>query len=321
MDRQPRTLGVWSGEVVEQEQCALLRKLPAEIRNGVYEYVFVNEAQQDEMEDQEMGTGASNEQETEVAPSRPVHPFDLLLTCRRINMEATITAFRIHRFVFNTPLTFDAFCQRTAILPSPSLSAITGLVLEIKEKEPDYHPYDFDVPGFLYNALRLSPNIKHLTVKVMALAGGKQAFDASRRGSIDIFCNGLHTEEQHIPDWFSRAVNNIAPHDPRNLGKMYPEYGHVEETDEKWNVSFPSPHVVLSGPMHQNPFYSAERCRGGCSALLIHGDTGRQVQVDVVHEWDYKGQRVWDRGEVDRARNRLAEIERAWEYFGEDGGW
>jgi hypothetical protein len=36
--QQRRTLGIWDGQAAEQKQCLLFTKLPAEIRNEVYEY-------------------------------------------------------------------------------------------------------------------------------------------------------------------------------------------------------------------------------------------------------------------------------------------
>ncbi|KAF2691417.1 hypothetical protein K458DRAFT_381274 [Lentithecium fluviatile CBS 122367] len=119
---------VWSKEPInEQKQSAFLTRLPAEIRNEIYRYVFGNSAGLDGESDYNkpskspssqpsisiQGNTCTDSTRTPNHPTNPPNtksgikspsPLSLLQTCRLINTEATLLAFSTHTFPLHRPI-------------------------------------------------------------------------------------------------------------------------------------------------------------------------------------------------------------------------
>ncbi|KAH7381610.1 hypothetical protein BKA66DRAFT_464526 [Pyrenochaeta sp. MPI-SDFR-AT-0127] len=196
-------------------------------------------------------------------------------------MEATLIAFRLHSFVVNSPLTFHALCQRSAILPGPSLSTITSMTFVLDEKITTHSLCNWKVAEFLSNAVLLSPNINHLTIRIMTYTGEKEAFETPRRDHENFSCNTLDVRLQHLPTWLRDALDFMLQ------GRFY-----VWQSGEQWRLSFPWPQP---GNMHRFAALTPRSSRGDCTVTLLQEGSGRQVNVDLIYEWDYAGLRDRER--------------------------
>ncbi|KAH7405705.1 hypothetical protein DE146DRAFT_420917 [Phaeosphaeria sp. MPI-PUGE-AT-0046c] len=107
--RRRRTLGLWSSAIDPQTSSPFLSRLPAELRNEIYTYVFKS------------NTPSPNPYQP------PHHPLPLLLTCRLINSEAAVLAFRSHTFHLSGDISFHGLRSRTTHLPAALFDSISSV--------------------------------------------------------------------------------------------------------------------------------------------------------------------------------------------------
>lgn len=171
-----------------QEQSVFLTKLPAEVRNRIYEFAFEGrgtlEDNEEQQEEEEIPSGergdkssslpeeaATNEggclevESTPVPAAKQRHPLSLLLTCRQINLEATLLAFTHHNFTIRRKIhAFHDLRMQTALLSPGQIATITSLAYEVAQ------PYNA-MPisrgsRFLASALVLFPAVTRLELRI-----------------------------------------------------------------------------------------------------------------------------------------------------------
>jgi hypothetical protein len=198
---EPRAKDMEWTEFDEQKECMLLTKLPAELRNAIFELVFstnlgiyeedpedvvdvedkaedtgdIAEASVHTVEDVTESNSATEQSHTKndertssdekPKNERPGHPLALLLTCRRIYQEASTLAFASHTFTTSGALytTFYKLRLATSILSASQFSAITSLAFELGLNFIDQNRRASD---FFSNSMLLFEGVKRLELRV-----------------------------------------------------------------------------------------------------------------------------------------------------------
>ncbi|KAJ4373815.1 hypothetical protein N0V83_002554 [Neocucurbitaria cava] len=317
-ERKPRVLGEWSGKVDDQSQCAFLIKLPAEIRNEIYEYVFaeppgasdfkIMEEEKKKEKDQQPREQEDEEEEdsdaTTPPPSpppppppplqpspSPSHPLSLLLTCRKLNTEATLLAYRLHPFRIEAPdMPFYKLHNRTLILPRPLFQAISRVSMSLGENKHASPIWAPAVQTFISHMILLSPNIGELVVRFRTPVGYRRddghfvgsvrppspsppSSSSRGRGEHDVV--EVLSCREHVPEWLSVAFAGVA-RDPYNFWRK----------SEKWAVFWPD---VAHPEIHNdddggNDEEEMHRRWDACLAVLKQEGTGRKVRVRLRYE-------------------------------------
>ncbi|CAO2657736.1 Nn.00g038620.m01.CDS01 [Neocucurbitaria sp. VM-36] len=271
-----RVFGVWDGIVDEQEQCGFLFRLPAEIRNEIYEYVFAEEVDSEVGMEKEKQNQETNEQEKGsdiicFTPLLPSHPLSLLLSCRKINMEASIIAYRLNAFSVKEHLTFHELRQRSSILPQPLFRAISRMSFALgkqKRSSPFWHDA---MKKFLIHTIRLSPNIKELVIRIWTPVECKDPWLIG----VPLNYRPIVPWKGHVPEWFISALDAVIQ-----------DRSNFWHRGEKWAVLWPnlSPRAVddiQHGDVESQPF-----AHGACTAILEQHGSGRKVEVKLRFEKD-----------------------------------
>lgn len=316
----PRLLGIWDGPRDEQHDCVLFTKLPVELRIEIYKFVFLPTLQKFHLVERlskQKGTGevlgisalksdgnVSNEsdpgiEEGEKSKSshldmerstrrrKPAHPLSFLLTCRRINDEATVIAYRSHDFTITEPLPYYYTREHLMILSVTQTLAISCLSLLMDEGNPSLNSTlnfaNQKISGFMENAVLLFPNVKTLIIR-------------NRLYNWNLYyksCRALERADygQALPSWLISAISLFvgATRFRWQKGEKWTaQYrpGHrkalLSASSSSSSSSFSVPNGQLEAPFSQpSPQYTTQQNHNeedDCAVLLTQ-ETGRQIRV------------------------------------------
>ncbi|KAF2476384.1 uncharacterized protein BDR25DRAFT_339411 [Lindgomyces ingoldianus] len=302
----------------EQEGCAFLTRLPPEVRNEIYELVFgTNMGIYDSplktvatpvttgqargfilaKTPKEGGKEASKEVSEAPkiqTPGPPAHPLSLLLTCQKINQEATLLAFNNFTFTTRSYTSFWMLKDRSQHLSPEQFSAISHLAYAI---ESDGVYYSYMSSDFLANSLALFAGLKRLELRIKK----RHPREGQHNINLGHFPMSGDTARMSIirrcvPDWWLMSLTQVT--NGRSLAWQagetwtveWPQYDLLEkemDVEHEWggcavNVALPNIAKNLPG---------ASLCSCGCDevrwwqANLVQ-KSGRKVEVDVVYYGD-----------------------------------
>jgi hypothetical protein len=247
-----------------QLQCALLSRLPSELRNEIYYYTFT--------------ATAPAEPSPATEEAQPT-AFSLLQTCRLIHLEASHLAYATHTFQLPSTLepTFVAMRNRTAHIPPSLASAITRVGCDLgrnccHNSQP--------AGGFLVNAMLLFPGLQYFEVHITPLVttparpraesstGGHAQSSEDAPPNIPIFA---------APHWFCESVVDYAA-----------TRGHSWQAGERWSAEWlQSEDEDMYDRMADGDVPDVHVYPLGCGvgrwlhAVLVQ-ETGRRIEVKVV---------------------------------------
>ncbi|KAF2659284.1 hypothetical protein K491DRAFT_689416 [Lophiostoma macrostomum CBS 122681] len=239
-------------QVHDQAQCSLLTQLPAEIRNQIYMHVFSTNSRADEgvkiispnmgndstlwtsTEDKNNDTSPVHTQQViPEPPPNPSHSLSLLLTCRKINIEANTLAFSVHTFNarYNRHTTFWALKLAIRHLSSIQIHAISSLALDLGDRHWTESPR---ASNFMANCVAILPKVKRFELRLSSrhlhpnlvippdfppllpeMSHGQEAW---REAIVD----------RYVPKWLHRALQDVTE------GRSY-----SWQKGEKWHIEWP----------------------------------------------------------------------------------
>lgn len=250
-----------------------------------------------------------------VDESRPAHPLSLLLTCRLINLEATLLAFSTYTFATSHQLYTTFFTLQIVVshLSYYQFNAITNLAFDIYR---DYAAETGKVSDFLSNTLLLFPGVKRLEVRckrgidhpntvhtgmfdaVTYDIGGKNAMQEEWMG---------RAAKRYVPRWFQTTLHHVV------CGRAYSwqkgqkwciYYPALEYPQLTFQTDFSSPNApettAVISPDYAGLLPGIELCTCGCGsaswvlAQLVQ-ETGRKVEVEVLFYEDSEAERERER--------------------------
>ena len=291
-----------------------LTKLPAEVRNCIYEFVLEKrdvleeneeEETEEEMASEKRGDESSNPPEapstnegsnsdvefTRTPPSEQRHPLSLLLTCRRINVEATLLAYANHTFTIHNRLfnTFHDLLTQTYLLSPSQISAITSLAYNMPLHRGSL---------FLAGALVLFPAVTRLRLRIERTRdeqGGNPHANAA----------GDASKSACVAPWLWSTLNEVRE------GKCVGGW----QAGQKWELEWPQMDEEIEILSKINQTYSnngddvfvpgaraireahlrdlgVEQCACGCGVpcwnrVWLVQESGRRVRLDVVYYGDW----------------------------------
>ncbi|KAF2109661.1 hypothetical protein BDV96DRAFT_651639 [Lophiotrema nucula] len=275
-----------------QEQSPFFSKLPPELRNQIYFYVFsdttpitarnpisalrlegarptdhpvpdTNRTSQDRISGSETKSACPNTPPT-LQKEEPGKPLDLLLTCLKLSQEATHLAFSLHPFLLSpssrtTPtFTFFSLHYRSSILPASLSAALRVLAYDLG---PSYAHNSRSISEFVSNAMVLFPLLRKCEIRVQEGRVRAELQHGKDRDSIALSYKSVMEEVvgKFVPRWLYVAVQDVV------AGRRY-----AWQKGEGWGVEWP---IV--------------------SALMEAGVYGE----DVRWEADWRSQLVWQEGE------------------------
>lgn len=140
------------------------------------------------------------------------HPLAFLLTCRQINYEATLIAFRAYTFTTSSQHFVLYMLQHsTSLLSSPQIAAITSIAYEF----PVLESYSMKIPAsFITNALFHFPGLQRIKVIVQCPPNKMKTWDLTSqatypRGSGGINQDAQATGECRVPTWWCEALDEV----------------------------------------------------------------------------------------------------------------
>jgi hypothetical protein len=200
-----------------QDQSPFFNRLPAEIRNKIYTYVFTR----------------NTSVFTKYRSQRPPHQLCFLSTCKRIHSEAHTLAFKTYTFPLPHSMhpTYTNLHNVVANLSAPRLSSITSLSL-FSNRQP---------AAYLTNALLVFPALQYFVVQeVDTFSGATQKRCSRGQASVGPVCfTGVCVEGT------TRGPENhaVARYAPRPLIALLHAFASGEayrwQTGEQWRVEWP----------------------------------------------------------------------------------
>ncbi|KAL1606369.1 hypothetical protein SLS60_003771 [Paraconiothyrium brasiliense] len=234
----------WKGnEVHTQEQSHLAGRLPAEVRNLIYAYLWegsgaVTEAGEDvkqpvvETSKEVQNEGVWQQDADEVAKKAP-HPLSLLSTCRKIYLDAALFAYSNHTFTIpelDGAATYLALSRLTSPLPELLFNSISRLAYGT----PPATPYVF-IHHTLYvtHSLLLFPSLRHLEIRMYEdrFLDRRLIHDKDpsvTRARIGSYLKPQKQKPQFVPQWLHEMLDDVLN------GRVY-----VWQKGEKWSVQWP----------------------------------------------------------------------------------
>ncbi|KAF2741506.1 hypothetical protein EJ04DRAFT_571586 [Polyplosphaeria fusca] len=337
-----------------QIECAFYTRLPPEIRNDIYKLVFstnagiVTDTAKSKEQDQSRRSPSLDiipRSSTPIAedsttlwkkmiwttapPLEPqAHPLSILLTCRRINQEATVLAFNTYAFIFSTVTTFHRLRTSTSHLSRLQFDAISRLA------------YDFDVSftynhrqaaDFAANAILLFPNISRveLCCRRFSVLPNQMHVPFAYREETDF----EEATRKYVPHWYSDALKDVVENrsfswqkgsrwkvewpqidaDPPEFEMEYTYGSYDRPVRLRWVGGVPE--------SEEDAPRGTAMCCCGCGDLvwtkgLLVQETGRRVEIETVfygckNEYESERER---RGLLVRLREgaeRLSLVERS----------
>jgi hypothetical protein len=255
----------------KQQQSPFFSKLPAEIRNDIYKYVFAAGARE--------------------ILSLEAHPLSLLLTCQQLYNEASVLAFVRYIFPLSPNPAFQAYSSmRNAVLhlSSQHIQAITAISHVLQTVG-----FGEQAAKVMANAIRLFPNLNYFQIRIL-----RTRLPVNNIHNI-AYTSELDEHEYAIGNFVSQWLQHSL------LGSAMGGYAWQE--GERWKVKWPqlddenyfrtSEGVNPDGEKRYVPFMSSEvvghvrgvqMCFCGCGNIewtiadLVQ-QTGRKVAVDTVY--------------------------------------
>jgi hypothetical protein len=204
------------------------------------------------------------------------HPLSILLTCRRVNDEATLLLFGTYSFMLEEALPFYDLRRRTLQLQRAQRGAVTSLSLSISQLSHMPNP---SLEAFFTSTILLFPALKHIMLRVQIDVRSKQALTLHIRRSYD-YASSLDLSPpstypyKRTPAWLLQSLEHVC------VGKscIWPE-------GEKWMFldHFPC-HAALC--RHDVHAWSTKEVCTGVQIAELRQENGRTVKVGVVHEWE-----------------------------------
>ncbi|KAF2192614.1 hypothetical protein K469DRAFT_746008 [Zopfia rhizophila CBS 207.26] len=247
---------------------------------------------------------------TSMASNLPLaHPLSLLLTCRKINQEATLLAFSTHPFTIPKLTTFFDLKLSSMHLQPEQFQSITALAFDTGINVP---LYSYRAADFLTNSLALFPGVKRLEIRVK-----REHIEWNSTSQPVIRLPGLGEVVQEsirngVPEWWHTAIANVLH--GRSLA-----WQHGQRWKAEWpqlGEDFRDPEYLYGKARMDDPSYldteliqGTSSCGCGCGefsslrAFLVQ-ETGRKVEIEAVYYDDREGE--WRRSSK-RLRVRLRE--------------
>lgn len=279
----------WSNKPIDpQTQSLFFTRLPAEIRNTIYHYVF--QTSDPTTPSQPPSIPPSEPPSPTDPPPPPAHPLSLLLTCRKANQEATILAFHTHTFAIPQPLTtFLALRHRTSLLSPQQLVAISShahdVTLAVNATNMG------QIAASIANSLLAFPGLASIELRIQRSA----PFDATAEHGEVSYWGWVRTEKPpRVAAWLHTALEDVV------LGRSV-----SWQAGAKWSVEWVA-ETAGSGAVveaavacdDEDAVHEAveqaegiELCACGCGmpswreARLVQ-EGGRKVDVKVVYYGD-----------------------------------
>lgn len=266
-----------------QAQSLLFNRLPAELRNQIYTQVFATE----------------DSLNVPAQPSSPSpHPLSLLLTCRRINHEATTLAFSTYTFPigFNIRSTYLSLQNAVSHLSTIQVKAIRSLsVLS-----------GTDAGAFLSNALLVFPHLQRFVIETDRRKGNERIWipglqwhqpqhstsSATNMPEDANLC--LQAVDKYAPYWLVQIIQDIVG------GRAY-----AWQNGSKWTAQWPQLENELcyskiqcdQAGLREEIFMDADAvdtvpgvrmCMCGCknvswTAATLRQERGRAVSIEVMY--------------------------------------
>lgn len=309
----PMTPREWSeGKVDEQEQSSFAGKLPAEVRNHIYYWIFRHSGDLEEMniknsfqvqrdscsrpagdetnaergyyEDGNTSTSSTSKSLRKKLES--AHPLSLLSTCRKVNQEATLLAFHHHTFVSRKNASaFHNLQYRTSTLSSEQINVISSLAYEVIESHIYYSPH---IGSFIASSLLLFPNLANIEVRISKRSLIK--VQSLLRPHTNYGFESDNERLNRVPNWLASTIKNVTN------GRAF-----AWQKGQKWSVEWPQEkngsatlvHFLYAVSEHESAARAMEGAGGiepcvcGCGksswlmADLVQ-ETGRRVRVRVL---------------------------------------
>ena len=296
----------WSStQVLGQEQSVLAGQLPGEIRNLIYSFVWGDSGLEPFARKNTPAAGRDSQRHASSQPAHRGHPLALLLTCRKINLEATSLAFSLNTFVISRNYklpTYLSFHQLIAPLPASRVHFLSHLAYDAGTIPCCYHGIHsptIATDAHPYDTTHLSPVVTHALVLFPALSRLALCVDAHARAHCghcphnDGFLEP--PRRARVPQWFLRTVA-VALN-----GRMY-----AWQKGERWSAVWPQEErggavvqdvygllgvegvVGLGEALVGMEECGIEVCACGCGqpswvVVELVQETGRRVRVGLVH--------------------------------------
>lgn len=290
--RRRRTFGTFSGPIHPQPLSPFLSRLPAEIRNEIYLHVF--------LVDPPFST----------SPWHPTHilahhPLSLLLTCRLVNSEASVLAFRVYTFHVSGDISFHGLRLRTTCLPDVLFDAITSVSCMPwpKYKRVMYKNLEVRV---LAEMLVLMPGIREVNVKAYGegrqteewIRGAVEGIVECQRGRWRVVEDGGGVEGSG--EEAKASVHVVEDEESgRSVRVMFERGGRVDVDCPGINWEHPGLgrfFFLLKEGVRRNENVKEVTCKSG--------KTGFEYDPGDEYWADLRNRRIYERkGEVDRGRD------------------
>ncbi|ORY17421.1 hypothetical protein BCR34DRAFT_37625 [Clohesyomyces aquaticus] len=297
----------------EQTDSAFLTRLPPEIRNEIYALVFgaedISVFHQNCWRYTTRETKNKRPQATRVAKSRlHLHHLDLLLTCQKINQEATVLAFSVYTFTTTRPSHYSDLKRRTAHLAPLQFENIRHFAYALECDDPFYATAASD---FIANSLLLFPGVETLQLRVktrsskhVCMGYGLEPPRAEQHAGLEWTVAELI--KRHVPEWWSTVVFQVLQ------GRSV-----AWQPGNRWRMEWPVIEMMRSGTAKlHSPDQTLDKwvpgvevCDCGCgeatwlTAHLVQ-ETGRRVSISIAYYTDHE---VRDMRERDGSYLRLKE--------------
>jgi hypothetical protein len=277
-----------------QIQSPLLSILPGEIRNAIYQYVF---------------TPATSEPDFASA-----YPLSLLLTCHRINHEASTLAFHYHNFELARNDRRDTFIAKRASTAHLSTAQVNTISMVSCDLRRDYTArQNAIVAPIICNTILMFQSLARFEIRIMHGKKSHLTLHGSRyhpRMSAATHDLQVIGPSKYAPIWFSESIvkritgrETYAWQDGEHWDARWPQLEHDEYLDLTAgtdaggrNVLIPNMSVDAVGNLrgvHMCPCSCGEVC--WLSVDLVQ-QTGRTVAIDTV----FYGQEEKPLAEVER---------------------
>ena len=214
------------------------------------------------------------EEKTRSTCSPPPHALASLLSCRQVNTEATLIAFRLYahpvKFSSEEATTLHHLREQVALLPSPCRDALTHLALDLHEPARERAPASYqDICYYICSATKFSPRISKLLLRYSAHAPLVRRHRGKRRtgrlprppgegeGKTCVF---------YAPHWFNDALFMLLT-DERTTPWI-----------AEWTVTWPLLHALWD---QSATVPASQFCVGNCTAVLTQVATGRTVEITI----------------------------------------
>jgi hypothetical protein len=253
--------------------------MPAEIKNEIYNYTFDSEPRE--------------------LLSIEAHPLSMLLTCHKVNYEATNLAFSRHTFPLShciQPAVFVSLRVAIAHLSRHQVGAITAVSFDQRRTYVQGGQV-LRPSNIIANAMLVFPNLKRFDIR--NLRSNKPPRSTHHNTHVERYayqCAKVAAVQKYVPGWFTTVLESTID-----------GYAYAWHTGEHWRIDWPQlkddGHLEIAqyynhqGDLCYSPSMSAravgvvrgvQTCPCSCedvewtSADLVQ-ETGRTVAVNFAY--------------------------------------